>query len=85
MGMLRYRQTSNISITLVGDKIVDLSDVVEESRVSSAPAISSSQINTRNQWIGQRKVQDETRNIQVLGFGAAYIRGLTVIYIFSVV
>ena len=29
------------------------------------------------QWIGQRQLQDETRNIQVLGLGAAYIRGLT--------
>ena len=29
------------------------------------------------QWIGQR-LQDETRNIYVSGFGAAYIRGLTV-------
>ena len=32
----------------------------------------------RLQWIGQKQLQDETRNIYVLGFGAAYIRGLTV-------
>ena len=29
------------------------------------------------QWVGQRQLQDETRKIQVLGFGATYIRGLT--------
>ena len=30
------------------------------------------------QWIGQRQLQDETRKIEVFGFGAAYVRGLTV-------
>ena len=37
-----------------------------------------SRLNTWLQWIRQRHLQDETRNILVLGFGAAYIRGLTV-------
>ena len=30
------------------------------------------------QWSRQRQLQDETRNIHVLGFGVTYIRGLTV-------
>ena len=37
-----------------------------------------SQLNTWLQWIGQRQLQDETRNIHVLGLGAAYIRELKV-------
>ena len=36
-----YRQTSNISRTLVGNKIVDNSDVVEASPVGAAPTTSS--------------------------------------------
>ena len=40
-----------------------------------------SQLNTWFQWIEQRQLQDETRNIYVLGFGAPYIRELKVIQI----
>ena len=36
-----YRKTSNISRTLVGDKIVDNSDVVGASPVGAAPTTSS--------------------------------------------
>ena len=36
-----YRQTSNISHTLVGNKIIDHSDVIGASPVSAAPTISS--------------------------------------------
>ena len=36
-----YRQTSNISCTLTGNKIVDHSDVVEASPVGAAPTTSS--------------------------------------------
>ena len=32
-----------------------------------------SRLNTWLQWIGQRQLQDETRNIEVLGFGEPYI------------
>ena len=39
-----------------------------------------SQLNTWLQWTGQRQLQDETRNIYVLGFVAAYIRELTAIF-----
>ena len=37
-----------------------------------------SRLHTWLHWIGQRQLQDEMRNIWVLGFGAAYIRGLKV-------
>ena len=71
MGFLPYehRQTSNISRTLVGNKIVDLSYL-------------HSRLNTQLQWIEERKLQGETRKIQLLGFGVSYIRGLMV-YAFS--
>ena len=36
-----YRQTFNISITLVGNKIVDHSDVIGASPVGAAPTTSS--------------------------------------------
>ena len=36
-----YRKTSNISRTLVGNKTVDNSDVVEASPVGAAPTTSS--------------------------------------------
>ena len=36
-----YRQVSNISGTLVGNKIVDLTDVVGASPVGAAPTTSS--------------------------------------------
>ena len=38
-----------------------------------------SQLNTWLQWLMQKQLQDKTRNIQSLGFGASYIRDLTVI------
>ena len=41
IGQLYYRQVSNISSTLVGNKIVDHSDVVGASPVGAAPIISS--------------------------------------------
>ena len=57
-----YRQTSNIRHILVGNKIVDHSDVVGASPIGDAPT--ASRLNTWLQWInGQRQLQDETRNI----------------------
>ena len=35
-------------------------------------------LNAWFQWIGQRQLQDETRIVYVLGFGASYIRDFTV-------
>ena len=40
-GPMSYHQTSNISRTLVGNKIVDHSNVVEASPVGAAPTTSS--------------------------------------------
>ena len=40
-----------------------------------------SQLNTWLQWIERRQLQEDTRNIYVLGFGAIYTRGFTVIRI----
>ena len=40
-GLFDYRKTSNISRTLVGNKIVDNSDVVGASPVGAAPTTSS--------------------------------------------
>ena len=39
--MDKYRQVSNIRLTLVGNKIVDHSDVVGASPVGAAPTTSS--------------------------------------------
>ena len=36
-------------------------------------------LNTGLQWIGQRQLEDETRNIKISGFGATYIRDFTVL------
>ena len=74
-----YCKVSNIRRTLVGHRIVDHSDVVGASPVGAAPTTYSLSLNTWLQWIGQRQLQDETRNIYVLGLGASYIRELTVI------
>ena len=57
-----YRKTSNISRTLVGNKIVDHSDVVGASPVGAAPTTSS--FSTYNIWlqgIRQGQSQDSTR------------------------
>ena len=64
-----------MSHTLVGNIIVDCSDVVGESPVQLHL---HSRLNIWLQWIGQRQLKDKTINICVLGFGASYIRGLTV-------
>ena len=74
---LIYRQVSNIRCTLVGNEIVDHSDVVGASPVGAAPTTSSFSTLTHG-LIGQRQLQDETKNIYVLEFGASYIRDLTV-------
>ena len=41
MSQEKYRQTSNISHTCVGNKIVDHSDVVGASPIGAAPTTSS--------------------------------------------
>ena len=71
-----YRQTSNISHILVGNKSVDHSDVVWATPTGDAPT--TFRLNTWFQWIGQRQLQDETRDVYVLGFGVTYIRCLNI-------
>ena len=75
-----YRKVSNTRRTLVGNEIVDHSDVVVvgASPVGAAPTTFHSQLNTWLQWIGQRQQQDDARNVYVWGLGAPYIRELTV-------
>ena len=63
MLIAEYRQVSNIRRTLVGNKIADHSDVVGASPVGAAPTTSSFSTNTWLHWIGQRQLQDNTRNI----------------------
>ena len=58
-----YRKTSNISHTLVANKIVDHSDVVGASPVQLHL---SDQLNTWIQWIGQRQLQDETLSLGIM-------------------
>ena len=73
-----YRQVSNIRRTLVGNKIVDHSDVVGASPVGAAPTTSS--ISTEHlAWLDRAKTtarRDEKH--LCLGFGASYIRDFTV-------
>ena len=38
-----------------------------------------SRYNTWLQWIGQRQLQDQARDIYILWFGVSYITGLTVL------
>ena len=59
-----YHQTSNISRTLVGNKIVDHSDVVgASSPVALLLLHLHPRLNAWLQWIGQRQLQDDARNI----------------------
>ena len=54
-----YLQASNVSRSVVGNKIVGQSDVVEASPVGATPTTPSFSL----QWIEQRQLQDETRNL----------------------
>ena len=83
--ILHTLKPPNIRHTLVGNKIFDHSDVVKAAPTSDDHLSAllwlhlHSQLNTYLQWTGQRQLQDAMRNISVLGFGAPYIRGLTVV------
>ena len=70
-------ETCNIRCTLVGNKIADHSDVARASPVGAAPTTSSFSRYTHT-FNGLDKDNYKTRCIEVLGFGATYIRGLTV-------
>ena len=70
-----YCETSNISHILVGNQIVDHSDVVEQRRCSNYIFILNLTPSMDFQWIG-RQLQDETR---VFGYSVYYTRDLTVV------
>ena len=76
-----YPQTSNISRTLIGNKIIYQSDVARArfSCQRCSNYILFSRPSTWFQWIGQRKPQKETRSIKVWNLVLApKIRNLTV-------
>ena len=60
-----HRKASNIRRILVGNSVVDHSDVVGASPVGAALTASlfSTSVNNWFQWIGQRQLQDKMRNI----------------------
>ena len=74
---LKYRQVSNIRRTLVGNWIVDHSEVVGASPFGAAPTTSS--FSTWLHYVVQRQLQAKMRNIRVLGFGPSCIRDFTII------
>ena len=79
--MYIYHQTSNTRRILVGNKIVDHSDVVGASPIGAAPTTSSFSTWHLASMDWAKRLQDETRYIKVLKICASYIRGLT-IYIY---
>ena len=72
-----YLQICNINCTIVGNKIADHSDVVWVSPVAAAPTISSfpTKYLVSLDWAQTTAGRDEKHS--TLGFGAAYVRGLT--------
>ena len=72
-----YRQTSNISNTLVSNNIVDHSDVVGTSPVGAAPTTSSFSTShlASMYWVYTARRDDNYSNF---GFGVAYIRDFMV-------
>ena len=67
-----YHATSIISQSLIGNRLYDHMDV------DGAALVGPNYIFILDfwlPWIEQRVLQDKTRNIWVLGFGATYIRG----------
>ena len=76
-----YRQVSNISRTLVGNKIVDHSDVVGASPVGAAPTTSSfSTLHSASIYCAKTTTSRYEKHLSY-GFGASYIRDFTVDWI----
>ena len=76
-----YPQTSDISHTLIDNKIVDHSDVVGVSPVSAASTTSSfwtSHLALMDWAKTTARPDEQMRNISVLEFDASHIRGLMV-------
>ena len=62
-GLAKYPQTSNISHTLVGNKIIHHLDVIGGSPVGATSTNRHSRINTWLQWTEQGQLEDNARNI----------------------
>ena len=77
----KYHQTSNISHIFISNTIYG------SLRCSRSIGCQHqllqlhlhSRLNAWHQWIGQRQLQDKTRNISVFGCGAFYTRGVTIV------
>ena len=65
--------TTNISRTLVGNKIVDHLYVVRPSPVGFDYSLIRHLAPSWLQWIGQIQLYDDTPNIEAFGFGTSYI------------
>ena len=80
-----YHKMSNTRRSLLGNKLADHPDVVGASPVGAAPTTctSSFSLNTCRQWIGQKQLQQEMRNIYVWGFGVPYIKDFSVAHVFK--
>ena len=74
--LLIYRQVSNIRRILIGNKIVDNSDVVVASPVGAAPTTSS--LSTKHLASVDWAQTTARRIIKVLILGASYTRDFTV-------
>ena len=72
-----FCQTSKITRTLVCNKAADHSNVANRLWALLQLYLHYA-LKTRLSYIGQRQLQDEMSNIWELGFGAPYIKGLTV-------
>ena len=77
-----YRQTSNISRTFVGNKLVDHSDVVGASPAGAAPTDVTYSLLTSVDWAETTARRDE-KHLFFFWFCMAYTRGLMVIIFFA--
>ena len=78
-----YRQTSNISHTLVGNKIVDHSDVVGASPVGAAPTTSSFSTEHLASMYWAETTTGRAANHLSVGIWCTYIRDFTALTIIS--
>ena len=78
---MTYRQTTNMSRTLVGNEIVDHSDVAGASPVGAAPTKYIFILDLTHGFNGLGKDNCKTRRetFKIWVFGVTYIRGLTVV------
>ena len=78
LNLLTCTVKSNIGRTLVGNKIVDHSDIVGASPVGAAPTTSSFSTEHMALMNWAKTTARRDKNIYVWGWGAPYIRELTV-------